>query len=313
MGAVGRGGQTLMGNLGWDDDSWRRNRSARDVRSPDAGRPGDRAQGGSPRGSSRGGWDDPGGTRGSGGNFDRSRGPDRDRAGGPPSRGGSGDDGRGGSSGRRYDRGGSERSGGGSERSGSRGRPPGRDEYDMARPNDRSMRGPRPPSREDAWDPSARSRMRPAGPPGVSSSRNRPPGAGRAGLWEDDSRGRRPVPGAVDGRRPGRGPDPRDPRGARRPMGGPMARDEDEDDDEGASLSFGKAVLIILGMLVLGVVVGFGYFRFSAPKVPTNSNNNNSATPAATTPASPTASASPHALVPHDSPVAYVLNMHRGA
>lgn len=278
-----------MGNSGWDDDTWRRGRSPREGRSPDAGR----SQSRSARGSARGWGDD--GARGSSQSWERSR--ERDRS-GSSGRGGGGDDGRSGS--------GSRRGGPGAayERSSSRSRPMERDEYANGRPGDRSMRGPRPSSRDDGYGP-PRHRHHHDGPPGASSGRNRPAERG-AGLWGDDGgRHRRPGPGAggPPGMRGAGRPDPRDPRLARRPMAGAAA---EEDDEEESSFGPGKAVLVVLMMFVLGAAAGFGYFRFSAPTVHTDSNNNQqqrtpsaspSASPSGTPSTTPAATTTPQADV----------------
>ncbi|HEX6797352.1 MAG TPA: hypothetical protein VF116_06525 [Ktedonobacterales bacterium] len=79
----------------------------------------------------------------------------------------------------------------------------------------------------------------------------------------------------------------------------------EEDEEEESSFSFGKAVLAILMMFVLGAVAGFGYFRLSAPTVHTDSNNNQqrppaaspSAAPSGTPSTTPAATTTPHADV----------------
>lgn len=276
-----------MSNSRWDDDSWRRSRSPRDGRAPEA----DRSHRGAPHGSSRG-WDNGSGRDGSNGRErERPRGHDRD---GGSSRGG-------------WDEG--RHGGGGSyERSSSRHRPSGRDEYDVARPGagERSMRGPRPSSRDDGYG-SPRHPRRPDGPPGASSSRGRPDRGG--GLWGDDgARPRRHAPGARL--------DPRDPRLARRPLGAATSL-EDDDEDE-SSFGLGKALGAILMMFALGAVAAFGYFRLSAPTVHTNNNGNNqqqsstpspSAAPSTTPSTTPSATSTPHAFAPASSEptLAYVL------
>ena len=291
-----------MGNSGWDDDTWRRGRSPRDGRSPDA----DRSPSRSARGSARG-WDDNGARGSSQSSRDHS---------GSSGRGGWGDDGRAGS--------GSRRGGPGAayERSSSRSRPMERDEYANGRPGDRSMRGPRPSSRDDGYGPPRHRHHHdgPPGPPGASSGRNRPPERG-AGPWGDDGgRPRRPGPGG--GGPPGvRGmgrPDPRDPRLARRPVAGAAA---EEDDEEESSFGLGKAVLVVLMMLVLGAAAGFGYFRLSAPTVHTGSNNNQqqgapaaspSTSPSGTPSTTPSATTTPHADVrPTDGAgTPYIIVVH---
>jgi hypothetical protein len=195
-----------------------------------------------------------------------------------------------------------ERGGYGS-RSGSSGqhrRGPGRDEYSG---RDRYVPGGRPPARGDAWEPPSRSGARQPGRggPGGSNGRGRVPA--RGGLWDDDApRQRRP--GDPRGRGTGGQHGLRDPRMMRRGL----VPDEDEEEEE-SSLTAGKALLIVVLMFVLGAGGAYGYFKFSTPKV-----SSDSPTPASTTTpsASPTASphasptATPRALAP-DAPSRYAV------
>lgn len=295
-----------MSNSRWDDDAWRRRGSPRDGHAPEA----DRSHSRAPHGSSHG-WDDGsggrGGANGSGREREHARGYDRDGRDGASSRGGW-DDGRPGSAGRRGG-GGAGGGGGGYERSSSRGRSPGREDYPGA--GERSMRGPRPSSRDDGYG-SPRHRPRPDGSPGASSSRGRPPERG-GGLWGDDgTRSRRPGPGGGPGARGAR-LDPRDPRMARRPLGAVPAEEDDEDE---SSFGLGKALLAIVMMFALGAVAGFGYFRLSTPTVHSDSNNQQqnatplpSASPSTTPSTTPSATGTPHAMAPASSgpALAYVL------
>jgi hypothetical protein len=166
---------------------------------------------------------------------------------------------------------------------GSRGGPPDR----SGDRGDRSMRGPRPPVRED-WDAPTRGRGGPGGP-GYSGASRRPPQGG--GLWGDEPRGRPPIR------------DPRDPRAAR---GGrrPMAPEPEK-----GEFTLAKSAGIIASMFVLGVGVAFLYFLLTRPTpqvdtppaVPTNT-----AAPAATPSVAPKVSPSPSGRAPGAGP-AYVL------
>ena len=293
-----------MGTSGWDEESWDRGRSPRDGR---GGRPDNRAY----DRSSRGGSPPPR-------TADRPRGPRRDDDWGGPA---------GGRSARRSPDGppGEWDSG---RRPNGRGRPPAddmrergrpprddrRDPYDerggrdgrgLERPGDRSMRGQRPP-RDDDWDGAARGR---GGPPVAAAGRTRAPG--RGGLWDDEE----PVRRRPDGSDPrgrtmaGGRIDPRDPRSLRRGLVETSASAAVEKKKGG--LSFGKAILVILLMFVVGAGAAFGYWKFTTPPLPSDASAPSS-TPATSgtpgtsgTPAT-TPSATPHALTSPSHSVAVV-------
>ncbi len=317
-----------MGKPGWEDETWTPGRSSRGgraengdrfvSRSPNrdrtdrAGRD-DRSERHSSRSSSSrddydardargssggrsggGGYDDRGrssrgsyGSSGSSSSSGSSRGSSADGYGSYGRRPSSRDDYRGGSGGS---------SGGGRD---PRERRDGYGSYGGSRsgydPRDPRMRGPRPPARgdEDTWSPATR---------GGSSARNRPPAGG--GLWGDDPSGttRRPRPGAAVADMNGRG------------MGGMAGRPgynrlqpqgADELPEPKSGFTAGKAVLVVLLMLLLGAGAGFVYFKISAPKAPPDNSIapvNSGSTPATSSPStSPSASpsSSPHSFAPH--------------
>lgn len=279
-----------MGYSGWDDAGGRSSRAPRDERLGNRsydrmsrnganGRGYERAD----RASTRGGDDDT--PRGSGG---RPRPPVRDDDRGPGAssgsrwRGPSADDG--------YDRPSRSRSS--------------RDGYDGRgdRP-DRSMRGPRPATRDDDWDARPRRGAGPGAGPGGSNPRNRPPARP---TWDDDQPPRRRRPDLDEAHGRGRVGDARDPRALRR---GLVPDDvEDGDDDEDSGSPFGKAILIIFVAFLLGIGGAYGYFRVSTPAQPQvgaatpaaspTTTPTPKATPIATPSAAPTGTAAPTTLTP---------------
>lgn len=187
---------------------------------------------------------------------------------------------------------------------GERGRPPrddrrdpyderggrdGRDGRGMDRPGDRSMRGPRPPVRDDDWDGPPRGRG--GAPAGAAGARTRAPG--RGGLWADDEPMRRPDGSDPRGRTMGGRIDPHDPRSLRRGLVDTSAAPAVPEKKKGG-LSFGKAILVILLMFVVGAGAAFGYWKFTTPPLPSDASAP-SATPATTSAPSGTPNASPNA------------------
>lgn len=268
-----------MGTGRWDDDSrWEQRRSPRNRRPDDDMR--------QMRMSSRGARDN---TRGGGGSDGWDRPP---HGGGPryPRRDDPwDDDGRGSSSGR--GRVGGSGRGDWDDPRGSRGGPPDRS-------GDRSMRGGRPPARDD-WDaPSSRGRGGP-GPGQSSGSSRRPPQGG--GLWGDENLGPRGRPGMGG---PGGMRDPRAARGGHGFVPEPPK----------GRLTFGKGAGIVVGMFALGIAAAFGYFLFTRPNPQVD---NTPITPASTTApdttptTAPRATPSPSGLVPGGP--AYVIVYVGGA
>lgn len=114
-----------------------------------------------------------------------------------------------------------------------------------------------------------------------------------------DPRGRSMAGGRVD---------PRDPRSLRRGLVDTSATPAVEDKKGG--LTFGKAILLILLMFVVGAGAAFGYWKFTTPPLPSNASTP-SATPATTgtpggTPAT-TPNATPHSYTSPVRPVAVVM------
>lgn len=188
------------------------------------------------------------------------------------------------------------------------GREAGREPYSdrSARPaeraGERSMRGQRPPMRDDTWDLSQqRTRANPAPAGGMSGSdpRSRMPGRGAA--WDDaQSTQRRRRPNMDDPRnRPPVGRPPLDPRGMR----GGLASLADEEDLPSTKGGFtaGKAILIILLMLVVGAGAAYGYFRISTPAIHGSTAPIPAGTTTPTTSPGAKSTSTPHTAIPASS------------
>ncbi|MBF6590834.1 MAG: hypothetical protein IVW57_09945 [Ktedonobacterales bacterium] len=263
-----------MGRQESDDDaSWERRRSSRDGRPRSQAAPPSRPIGSSSR--------NPGGSDRSRRRSDAGgRGWDNDERGGPPR--------------------------GGPPRGGPPSRRPSRAAYDDEddrygpRGGNRSARGARPPTRDDAgYSPRGRGMGSGAGgdPRGSSSGRGRPP-ARPSGLWEDEEPPRRVRPSGVDPRRV--------PRGAR--MDQRTWRYEDDAEVERSGGSVGKSLAVIFLMLLLGAAAAFGYFKLSTPKTGASS-----APPSASPTSAPAKTTTPaKSLLPGDGS-AYVLVRQRAA
>ena len=264
-----RGRARGMGTDGWDDDSWRRGGSPRNRRAPDDGSP-ERSYGRGPRESARGadGWDRPRNGR--------------NDAAGAPSRYGrrpqGGDDWNDAGRGNGYGGRGRSAGAGGSARGGSRAP---REDYEddyrsrgRGMPADRSMRA-RAAARPDTWD--------------APQQRGRRP-AGQGGLWDDETRSRRPA-----GRY-----DPRDPR-ARRPGAAAATK-------KSGGISFGTAFGIIVLMFVLGGAAAFGVFTLTKPQVKADTQPSPTPTvPATVSPTTPPATPTKTSFRSGSGVTAYVL------
>lgn len=227
----------------------------------------------------------------SGGDYDR---PTRDPRSAP--RGGSS----GGSSGR-YDRDGNDRRPrpGAPPRGDRRGYDNGYDDYD--RPNrssrsdpgasnprgERTMRGGRPPARDEGWNDPRDARVGARGPSaGGSNERMRRPVSpdGRGGLWNDEPESFRARNGGINAR------DPR----ARR-----LAAQQEEEEESGSpAAAVAKAIGAIALALVLGAGSAYGYFVVSTPKLHVSPNQQAIPTSPASTPSTtPSPSATKSASV----------------
>lgn len=304
-----------MGTSDWDEDSWGRGRTPREGRMGDGARP-DRRAYERPARSGASSWEserpDRSG-RGSArerdaGGLERPRGSQRDD--GPGSPRGSrryGDDAWGSDGGRpngSTGRGRPPAAGYDDDRNGSRSRTPRdrRDEsYDgrgggSGRENriGEGPRGPRPPARGDEWE-----------------TRDRRPGPGaavaRGGLWGDEDAPRRRRPDGSDPRaRAGGRPDPRDPRSFRQGLIDTSAQPVPA--AKKSRFGFGKAILIILLMFLIGAGAAYGYYRASTPTVHVPATSTPGATPPSSSPAAGvTPSTSPHSNVPAAHPLDVVL------
>lgn len=156
--------------------------------------------------------------------------------------------------------------------------------YDRRAP-DRSPRGQRPVPREDNWAPPNRARRAPAD---ASSARGRVPE--RGGLWDDEAPARRRM-GDGDVWQPGLGGQG-DPRALRRGLISETGQENAVPAKSG--MSFGRAVLIIVVMFLLGSGLAFGLFKLTAPKA----SPGGAASPSSTAPAAASSTAAPSSKTP---------------
>lgn len=271
-----------MGRGRWDDDSrWDQGQSPRSRRPDDDARQnrmGSRGTRDDARGGGSGGWDRP---PRSGSRYPRRETEDDWN-----------DGGRGGSYGGRGRSPGSSR-GDWDDQRGSRGGSPDRS-------GDRSMRGGRPPARDERDGP-----LRGRGGPGYSGSSRRPPQGG--GLWGDEDFGPRGRPG-MGGMRDPRAP--RDPRAARGIRGAANAPEPEK-----GQLSFARSLGIIAGMFGLGIAVAFAYFMMTRPTpqldkatpLPTNTT-----APVVTPSAAPKITPSPSGFAPGAGPSWVFITVSEG-
>ena len=159
---------------------------------------------------------------------------------------------------------------------------------------DRSMRGGRPPAREEGWgDP----RPARAGARGLSAAdsngrmRRPPQPGGRGGLWDDEAQSA----GRLNG-----GNKERDPRARR------LAAQEDEEEKGSPAAGIAKAFGAIVLALVLGAGSAYGYFVVSTPKLNVTPSQQAVPTAPATTP-SPSPSATKSAFLNPPAPGSSLL------
>ncbi len=165
---------------------------------------------------------------------------------------------------------------------------PGRSDPNAPNPRgERSMRGGRPPVRDDGWgDPrGSRSGARPGSAADSNGRLRRPPQrGGRGGLWGDEAEPFGSQKSALYAR------DPR----ARR-----FAAQQEEEEEKGSpAAAFAKAIGAIVLALVLGAGSAYGYFIMSAPKLHVPPSQQAIPTAPASTPSTtPSASATKSALI----------------